>query len=190
MPVSPVPGQPAPDGLDLVIDFVNTLDLDEGLDALASTNGLDGWLAERALLRANGPRASERDRRQAVELREALRALMLHDNSAAAAGRARNVLERAAQRGELSAHFQEESGAALAPNAQGIAGALARLLVPVFQSMLDGSWLRVKVCRAPDCRWAFYDRSRNRSGAWCEMAVCGNRAKVRTYRSRRLTPKG
>jgi len=45
MPVSPVPGEPAPDGLDLVIDFVNTLDLDEGLDALASTNGLDGWLA-------------------------------------------------------------------------------------------------------------------------------------------------
>ena len=84
MPVSPVPGEPAPDGLDLVIDFVNTLDLDEGLDALASTNGLDGWLAERALLRANGPRASERDRRQAVELREALRALMLHDNSDAA----------------------------------------------------------------------------------------------------------
>ena len=190
MPVSPVPGEPAPDGLDLVIDFVNTLDLDDGLDALASTNGLDGWLAERALLRANGPRASERDRRQAVELREALRALMLHDNSAAAAGRARNVLERVARRGELSAHFQEESGAALAPNAQGIAGALARLLVPVFQSMLDGSWLRVKVCRAPDCRWAFYDHSRNRSGAWCEMAVCGNRAKVRTYRSRRLSPKG
>src|SRR6516165_7067120 len=106
MPVSPVPGEPAPDGLDLVIDFVNTLDLDDGLDALASTNGLDGWLAERALLRANGPRASERDWRQAVELREALRALMLHDNSAAAAGQARNVLERVARRGKLSAHFQ------------------------------------------------------------------------------------
>ena len=107
MPVSPVRGASAPHGLDLVIDFVNTLDLDEGLDALASPKGLDDWLAERELLRANGPRARERERRRAVELREALRALMLHDNSAAAAGRARNVLERVARRGELSAHFQE-----------------------------------------------------------------------------------
>jgi predicted RNA-binding Zn ribbon-like protein len=115
---------------------------------------------------------------------------MLQDNSAAAAGQARTVLERVARRGELSAHFQGESGALLEPNAQGIAGALARLLVPVFESMLDGSWLRVKVCRASDCRWAFYDHSRNRSGVWCEMAVCGNRAKVRTYRSRSLTRNG
>jgi predicted RNA-binding Zn ribbon-like protein len=187
MPVSPADGPSAPHGLDLVIDFVNTLDLDEGLDALASTKGLDDWLAEHALFRANGRRARERDRRQAVELREALRALMLQDNGAAAAGQARTVLERVARRGELAAHFQGESGALLKPNAQGIAGALARLLVPVFESMLDGSWLRVKVCRAPDCRWAFYDHSRNRSGVWCEMAVCGNRAKVRTYRGRRLS---
>jgi predicted RNA-binding Zn ribbon-like protein len=50
--------------------------------------------------------------------------------------------------------------------------------------MSDGTWARVKACRAEDCRWAFYDFSRNRSGTWCDMAVCGNRAKVRAYRAR------
>ena len=42
----------------------------------------------------------------------------------------------------------------------------------------------VKACPADDCRWAFYDRSRNRSGTWCDMSDCGNRAKARAYRKR------
>jgi predicted RNA-binding Zn ribbon-like protein len=33
--------------------------------------------------------------------------------------------------------------------------------------------------------WAFYDRSKNRSGHWCSMRVCGNRAKARQFRERR-----
>jgi len=65
-----------------------------------------------------------------------------------------------------------------------LAGAMALLLVPVANSIGDGSRQRVKACRAPDCHWAFYDRSRNHSGVWCKMAVCGNRTKVRTYRAR------
>jgi predicted RNA-binding Zn ribbon-like protein len=42
----------------------------------------------------------------------------------------------------------------------------------------------MKACDDEDCRWAFYDQSRNRSGKWCDMAECGNRHKVRRYRSR------
>jgi predicted RNA-binding Zn ribbon-like protein len=56
--------------------------------------------------------------------------------------------------------------------------------VPVAEAVRDDSWQRAKACRAADCHWAFYDRSRNRSGVWCEMAVCGNRTKVRAYRDR------
>src|ERR1700730_14160077 len=52
---TPIPSQ-APNGLDLVIDFVNTLDLDEGTDALETPDGLREWLAEERLLnRANAP---------------------------------------------------------------------------------------------------------------------------------------
>jgi predicted RNA-binding Zn ribbon-like protein len=43
---------------------------------------------------------------------------------------------------------------------------------------------RLKIC--PNCQWLFLDRSRNRSRAWCDMAVCGNRAKAsRHYRRNR-----
>jgi predicted RNA-binding Zn ribbon-like protein len=48
-----------------------------------------------------------------------------------------------------------------------------------------GQWERVKICPADDCRWAFYDRSRNHSRTWCSMQVCGNREKARSWRDRR-----
>jgi predicted RNA-binding Zn ribbon-like protein len=42
----------------------------------------------------------------------------------------------------------------------------------------------MRVCANPDCRWVFYDRSRNQQGHWCDMAVCGNRLKNRRLRAR------
>lgn len=46
---------------------------------------------------------------------------------------------------------------------------------------------RLKIC--PNCNWLFLDRSRNRSRAWCDMAVCGNRVKAsRHYRRNREEP--
>ena len=53
-----------------------------------------------------------------------------------------------------------------------------------FQAQVDSTWPRLKICAAHDCRWAFFDSSRNRGGTWCQMEVCGNREKNRTYRSR------
>lgn len=43
---------------------------------------------------------------------------------------------------------------------------------------------RLKFCDARDCGWLFIDASRNRSRRWCDMADCGNRAKVRRYRQK------
>ncbi|NTF41511.1 CGNR zinc finger domain-containing protein [Rhizobium rhizogenes] len=43
---------------------------------------------------------------------------------------------------------------------------------------------RMKICR--NCGWLFIDRSKNKSRAWCDMAVCGNRAKAsRHYRRKK-----
>lgn len=42
---------------------------------------------------------------------------------------------------------------------------------------------RLKIC--PNCEWLFIDRSRNRSRTWCDMAVCGNRAKARLHYQRK-----
>jgi predicted RNA-binding Zn ribbon-like protein len=43
---------------------------------------------------------------------------------------------------------------------------------------------RLRMCDADDCGWLFLDASRNRSRRWCDMSDCGNRAKVRRFRSR------
>jgi predicted RNA-binding Zn ribbon-like protein len=174
--------QESPHGLDLVIDFVNTRDVEEGTDELATAGGLTGWLAARDLLERPAA-ASEGDRRRAVRLREALRGLMLENNGGPGSD-GWQELERAARDGKLSVHFGAAGSLALTPGATGLAGSLGRLLVPVAHAIDDDIWHRVKACRAPDCNWAFYDRSRNRSGVWCEMAVCGNRTKVRAYRQR------
>jgi predicted RNA-binding Zn ribbon-like protein len=174
-----------PHNLQLTIDFVNTVDTDVPMDALDTAEGLSEWLAERGLLEAGTEVLNEADREAAVALREALRALMLANNGEAVDAGAAGELERAARRGELGVHFGADGGVALGPAAGGLAGALAQLLVPIAGAVHDGSWQRVKACRASDCHWAFYDRSRNRSGVWCDMAVCGNRTKVRAYRSKR-----
>jgi predicted RNA-binding Zn ribbon-like protein len=171
-------------GLELVIDYVNTLDPDEHTDAFASPEELGRWLVDRGLLGAADLPLGETDRRDAVRLREALLALMLAHNGIASDDEASHVLEDVARRGELGVHFRKDGSAPLAPSARGLAGALAAVVVPVAEAARDGSWQRVKACRADDCQWAFYDRSRNRSGVWCDMAVCGNRAKVRAYRGR------
>lgn len=42
---------------------------------------------------------------------------------------------------------------------------------------------RLKIC--PNCEWLFIDRSKNRSRTWCDMAVCGNRAKARLHYRRK-----
>ena len=42
---------------------------------------------------------------------------------------------------------------------------------------------RVKSCPGEGCDWLFVDTTRNASRRWCDMQVCGNRAKVRRHRA-------
>lgn len=64
------------------------------------------------------------------------------------------------------------------------ASAVAEVLAAATRLAVLGDWPRLKICPADDCRWAFYDRSRNRSRTWCSMQVCGNREKARAWRER------
>ena len=59
----------------------------------------------------------------------------------------------------------------------------------ILDALVGGQWARLKAC--PDCRWVFYDHTRNGSKRWCLMnapgsqgRACGNIAKVRRYRAR------
>jgi predicted RNA-binding Zn ribbon-like protein len=81
--------------------------------------------------------------------------------------------------------FSAAAEPTLAPAGDGVDAALARLLAIVGTAVADGTWERLKACPREDCEWAFYDRTKNRSGRWCRMDQCGNLAKARAFRERR-----
>ncbi|KJE20164.1 putative Zn-ribbon protein [Frankia torreyi] len=61
----------------------------------------------------------------------------------------------------------------------------AATVTALLRATARPGWPRLKACRGTDCRWVFIDSSRNTSRRWCDMAVCGNRAKSASFRTRR-----
>lgn len=181
------PEKRAPEPLRLVQQFVNSADLERGEDQLETPEALADWLAERGLL-ARGTEVGAAEHRRAIDVREGLRAVLFAHNGGDPDPEAVERLERAAARAQLRACFPPDASPKLAPSCDGASGALARLLVIVTTAAADGTWSRLKACADSGCRWAFYDHSKNRSGRWCTMAVCGNQQKARSYRARRRQP--
>jgi predicted RNA-binding Zn ribbon-like protein len=66
--------------------------------------------------------------------------------------------------------------------------ALARVIEPLVEAIAAGSTGRFRICANTGCRWVFEDTSRAGRRRWCDMSSCGNRAKVRRYRSKQRTP--
>ena len=172
--------EPAPGDLAVLERFVNTLDLDEGIELLGDAEALTRWVAEAGLAPA-GASIDEPGRERVVAFREALRGLLLANHGGEPDPDTLAALDRAAL---LQVAFDADGTARLVPAGDGVDGILAALLAIVARAQAEGTWSRMKVCPADNCRWAFYDRSRNRSRAWCSMAECGNRAKARSYRAR------
>lgn len=175
--------KPAPGDLRYVQGFVNTVDIESGRDKLATREGAAAWLAHHGLADAD-VRVGEGERARIVAFREALRALLHAHHGGAVDPAAVAVLDGELGGAPLHLRFDGAGRAALEPVKDGVDGALAQLATVVYRAMLEGAWERLKVCRNDACQWAFYDGSRNRSGAWCSMEVCGNRVKVRAHRER------
>ncbi|MEV4262470.1 CGNR zinc finger domain-containing protein [Kribbella sp. NPDC049584] len=66
-------------------------------------------------------------------------------------------------------------------------GLAERILLTVYAAQLTKDWSRLKVCRNPQCRVAFWDSSRNSSAVWHDSRTCGNIANLRNSRARRRT---
>ena len=177
----------APEPLALVQAFANTV-AEEGhfrWEAIGDPDSLRSWLSGRGLL-ADGERVGEADVARAKEARKALRSMLAANNGREADAAAIRALNLVTERARLTVRFGADDGrATLEPGAGGVDGALGRVLAAVHASMEEGTWGRLKSCANATCGWAFYDRSKNRSGRWCSMEVCGNRTKTRAYRRRR-----
>jgi predicted RNA-binding Zn ribbon-like protein len=181
----PDEAKPAPMPLLLVQAFVNTRDVQERTDLLDDAAAAKNWLTSAGLLPAGSPFGSpELD--LARDTRESIRALVESE-----AGPWERKPQLGALRELAEAHHPrltvDDRGVLGVENArdEDLADSLFGLLLIIRAAQEDGTWSRLKACANPDCQWVFYDRSRNRQGSWCEMAVCGNRLKNRKLRERR-----
>jgi predicted RNA-binding Zn ribbon-like protein len=172
----------APGDLETVRAFVNTRDIARGGDALSSGEEVSAWVAGHGLA-GTPPDATDAEVRHVRAVREALRAILLANTLGSEVPDAIRVVNEATRRAGLAPLLTTAPELALATSAVGVEAGLGELLAIVYRAIAAGTWKRLKACQA--CRWAFYDTSRNQRSRWCDMAVCGNRAKQRAYQRRR-----
>ncbi len=126
---------------------------------------------------------------QAIELRAAIHAI-----GAALGHRARPPEAALASLSAL--HARCVAKAELAPGALScrwswsvracpVEAALGPIALAAVRLFTEGDFHRIRECGGHACGWLFYDRSKNNRRRWCEMEVCGNRAKQRRLAARR-----
>lgn len=185
-------------GGDLALDFCNTLSAD-ATDRLTDYAQLVSWSRQRGIV--TGP-----------EARRLLDEASSDPDAAREVHRAALALRDAAVR-LFTAIAQERSGSRqdlqllnswlpralqwlrIGAGKEGYAWewegsrALERMLFPVVRAAADllthpERLARVRACASDSCGWLFVDTTKNRSRRWCDMADCGNRAKVRRHYAR------
>jgi predicted RNA-binding Zn ribbon-like protein len=183
---------PAPWPLRQIEEFINTRRADG--DDIATPTELTRWLRSRDLAPA-GTTLTEEQRDRAETVREGLRALIAENNEPPVASprpdgldpAARSSLEELARQLPLALDVSTHPPRLTSQSREPVDNALATLLSVVAEAVAAGTWSRLKACREPSCRWAFYDYSRNRRRTWCSMDLCGNRAKARASHHRRTS---
>jgi predicted RNA-binding Zn ribbon-like protein len=176
--------KPAPGELAYVQSFVNTRNVETDSEALQTPEQLGGWLTAVGLLPEGAGRLCAADLDRAVAFREALRAVLLGNAGMEVDPGASALVEHESQTAPAALRFDAEGLPRLEGAGTGMDLVISRLLAAIAVAAVDGTWRRLKACRSDSCLWAFYDASRNGSGAWCTMSECGNRAKARRFRSR------
>ena len=140
------------------------------------------WLREAA---RNGTEIGDRLLAQALELREDIYII----GSEIAAGRAAPA-DRIQNLTRVHAHCL--SRANLTPFGRRFAWSWAIRQTPIeailgpislssMTTLLQADLSRIKQCQGEKCGWLFFDATKNKSRRWCEMEVCGNRAKQKRF---------
>jgi predicted RNA-binding Zn ribbon-like protein len=176
---------PTPAELAPVLSFVNSVDIELGTDDWAAGQpGLKAWLTTVGLLTADVPVTSaEFD--LACRLRAGMRALTLANNDVPATPAVLDDLSAALRAFPMVVSPDSTGGGGLAGINDGpVMAALGSIVTGYTTGVLTGAWSRMRQCLAGDCAWVFWDSSAKGARRWCNMAVCGNRAKVRAFAAR------
>jgi predicted RNA-binding Zn ribbon-like protein len=178
-------GKPAPMPLLLVQAFLNTRYLQGDSDLLSDPETARPWLVGARLLPRTAT-VTAVELQLARSVRECIRSLLGSQRGEAHGAVALEPLRELADAHSARLTVDDHGRLRLDnPRHDDLGDGMFDLLLIVGDAQADGSWRRLKVCGNSECRWVFYDRSRNRQGHWCEMAVCGNRLKNRALRARR-----
>ncbi|MEN3283298.1 MAG: hypothetical protein V7607_4438 [Solirubrobacteraceae bacterium] len=179
----------APGGLGLVHRLLNTAPAGrpQAADLLESVASAQEWLDAAVAEWGQAAPALEvtaEDLRGLRALRDAVRAALLARGDGAAEGAAR-------LHATADVWLSGDGSIGAAPRGRTAAQWLrSAVLVECFVAEVSGTWPRLKICANPRCPVAFYDRSRNRSGVWHDVHVCGNAINLRASRARRRGRRG
>jgi CGNR zinc finger len=173
----------APGGTALVQDFLNTKAIGDQPDLLADpalaqiwvTNAVQAWSETRGADVHRQPTLAESDVAKLQALRASIAGLATDDGDASPGIGAVSATFVRSKAGEVR----------LEPAGTGWRWLASALWGEIVLSQQCGTWGRLKQCRNPDCRSTFYDRSKNNSGVWHNVKVCGNAANLRASRARR-----
>jgi len=177
---------PAPGGLGLVQDLVNTSLVDApqlAPDLLDTLNGAQTWLAAAlaawsAATQRPAPEINltHGDLEPLRRLREQTRATLRGETAGSDADASRIELKLDAD-GQVAYH----------PAGDGCKALAGLIYTELLLAQAAGTRQRLKTCDKPSCRAAFYDRSRNQSRVWHDTKMCGNAINLRASRARRAT---
>jgi predicted RNA-binding Zn ribbon-like protein len=176
--------------LEACLEFVNTLDLEDGrpIDRLPDVDATVDWLVAHDLVHPDvTSEPADHLMGRVRTIRAALRAVVdAIAEDRAADERALATVNRALARRDAVELVPAPQGARVGHKHVGdpIDGALARLANPLVALVASGDADRLRICANDTCRWAFYDTSRTGRRRWCDMSTCGNRAKAARHRAR------
>jgi predicted RNA-binding Zn ribbon-like protein len=182
----------APGGLALVQDLVNTHAVVRGgPDLLTDRASAQQWLqaATRQWARGRGLEPpdltlSETDLRALRDLRAIVQEMLAVPAGQRAAGQA-GAPAGVQQRAQVDLASDDEGRVVMVPAGTGGSWLESAVWSEILLAQQAGAWSRLKLCREPGCRSAFYDTSRNGAGVWHNVRTCGNIANLRTSRTRK-----